>query len=326
VSSPQQSISTEAAYYVWGFGASAPGNTVSPWSVPADIFTRSASSFVGLFVAGLTRRDHEVDGLGRPEELTEARREPRAGAAQVRRVSHDGERHRVAGCIERAGRLSLSRLSDASGVSRSMLCQIELGKSTPTINVGNNQATVTALSALNGTAGAANGIGFVSGEVADENRSAISVLAYQHTGQSCGYWPDSTPATFDKYNIRNGQYWLWSPVHVFAASNAAGTAATDSNTQTYIVGPLTGTVTPPAGVDVFTAEVKAYTVPQCAMHVWRDGDLAPLYSYQPPASCSCRFDQEEKTASALVPPSCTTCSASAPCATGQCVNGYCEVN
>jgi transcriptional regulator with XRE-family HTH domain len=31
--------------------------------------------------------------------------------------------------------LSLSRLSDAAGVSRSMLCQIELGKSTPTVSV-----------------------------------------------------------------------------------------------------------------------------------------------------------------------------------------------
>src|SRR5580700_10908614 len=49
--SSQQSISTEAAYYIWGFGASDANHTVSPWGTVADIFTRSASSFVGLFVS-----------------------------------------------------------------------------------------------------------------------------------------------------------------------------------------------------------------------------------------------------------------------------------
>jgi hypothetical protein len=50
-SSSQQSISTEAAYYAWGFDASDAAHTVTPWATPADIFTRSASSFVGLFVS-----------------------------------------------------------------------------------------------------------------------------------------------------------------------------------------------------------------------------------------------------------------------------------
>src|SRR5580704_15402433 len=48
--SSQQSISTEAAYYVWGFAASDAAHTVAPWSTPANIFTRSTSSFVTLFV------------------------------------------------------------------------------------------------------------------------------------------------------------------------------------------------------------------------------------------------------------------------------------
>jgi hypothetical protein len=264
----QESISTEAAYYIWGFGASDAERTVNPWNTPANIFTRSASSFVTLFV-GL---DTGV---------------PAATVAATHTVEP------------------------------------------------NNQGTVTALSALNGTAGAASGIGAVSGEVADGNRSAISVLAYQHTGQSCGYWPDSTPESFDKENVRSGQYWLWSPVHLFAAVDQTGNP-TDPNTKS-LIGYLTGSVTAPAGVNVFAAELAAYTVPQCAMHVWRDGDLAPLYSFQPPASCSCQFDFAENTAHALVPSTCTTCTTDSDCATNHCRSigtgadaganaGYCEVN
>jgi len=271
-SSNEQSISTEAAYYIWGFGASSSGNTVSPWGTTADIFTRSASSFVGLFVSLDT---------GVP-------------AATVA----------------------------AHGTSEST-----------------NSATVTALSALNGTANAQAGIGFVSGEVADGNRSSIKVLAYQHTGQSCGYWPDSTIDAFDKVNVRSGQYWLWSPVHFYAAVNASN-VITDANTANFI-GLFTGTSTPPAGVDVFEAETGAFTVPSCAMQVWRNGDLAALYSNAPANPCSCKFDFAENNANK--PSTCTTCTQDSDCTTKDCRNigpplgadagadagsnvGYCEVN
>ncbi len=39
--SSQQSISTEAAYYIWGFGASDAAHTVSPWGTSADAFPRA---------------------------------------------------------------------------------------------------------------------------------------------------------------------------------------------------------------------------------------------------------------------------------------------
>ena len=264
----QQSISTEAAYYIWGFGASDAAHTVNPWNTPANIFTRSVSSFVTVFL-GLD--------TGVPAATVAA--------------NHTVE--------------------------------------------SNNQGTVTALNALNGTAGAASGIGAVSGEIADGNRAEISVLAYQHTGQSCGYWPDSTPEAYDKVNVRSGQYWLWSPVHLFAAVDGTGTV-TDANTKN-LIGYLTGSIAAPTGVNVFAAELAAFTVPQCAMHAWRDGDLAPPYSFQPPASCSCEFDFAEKTAAALVPSTCTTCAKDSDCSTNHCREigsnpdagatvGYCAVN
>jgi hypothetical protein len=269
-SSTQQSISTEAAYYIWGFGASDANHTVTPWSVPANIFTRSASSFVALFVS----LDTSV---------------PVATVA-----AH--------GTVE-----------------------------------STNSATVTALNALNGTSGAESGIGFVSGEVADGNRSEIKVLAYQHTGQTCGYWPDSTINAFDKVNVRSGLYWLWSPVHFFAAVGSNG-QITDADTANFI-GLFTGSTTAPTGVDVFAAETAAYTVPSCAMQAWRTGDLVAPYSYAPPTPCSCKFDFA--TNNTNKPATCKTCTQDSDCSTNHCRNigpplqadagsstnvGYCEVN
>jgi len=270
--STQQSISTEAAYYIWGFDAVDAAHTVLPWNVPANIFTRSASSYANLFVA----LDTKV---------------PAATVA-------------LKGTLE-----------------------------------STNGATLTALNALNSTS-PETGIGFISGEVADGNRSQVKTLAYQHTGQSCGYTPDSdSTSAFDKINVRNGQYWLWSPIHIFAEVNSSS-AIIDTATAN-LVGWVTGTVTPPTGLDVFAAELAAYTVPKCAMNAWRDTDLGPLYSYADPASCSCKFDFASNTASALRPTSCTTCTQDSDCSvTHHCRRigppvtgdggglnvGYCEVN
>jgi ABC-type phosphate transport system substrate-binding protein len=285
--STQESISTEAAYYIWGFGGVS--NKVDPWNTPANIFTRSSSSFLTIFV-----------GLD-------------------------------------------------TGLSAARIAQpyAAVGDAAPPPNptqVKTNQLTVSGLAALV-SSNPNSGIGFVSGEVADAERgnNTIKVLAYQHTGQSCGYWPDSNKDALDKINVRTGQYWLWSPVHFFAAVNTeAGTPKVadiaDEPTRN-LIGWFTGDITPPAGIDIFGAEIASGTVPKCAMQAWRDGDLGTPYSYAPPASCSCKFDIA--THSALKPASCQTCSTDSDCTvTHHCRNtaaapgadaganpaGYCEVN
>jgi hypothetical protein len=289
--SSQQSISTEAAYYIWGFGGVG-ANSVAPWNVPANIFTRSASSFLTIFVSLDT-------GL----------------AAS-----------RIAQPYPPVG--------DAAAPAN------------PTV-VKKNQDTVSDLNALNSSA-PESGIGFVSGEVADGARGQIRVLAYQHadlkTGdrQTCGYYPDSTKDAFDKINVRTGQYWLWSPVHFFAAVNPGSDATrvaniTDPTTRS-LIGWFTGDIVPPTGVNVFAAEVGASTVPKCAMQAWRDGDLTAPYSYAPPQSCTCEFDLATKYVNKAA--TCQTCTKDSDCATNHCRNigpplasdagtgnvGYCEVN
>jgi hypothetical protein len=290
--SNEQSISTEAAYYIWGF-AGVGANTVAPWSVPANIFTRSSSSFLTIFV-GLDT------GLS-------------------------------------ASRIALpySPVGDAAAPAN------------PT-QVKTNQLTVQGLNALNSSS-PQSGIGFVSGEVADGARGQVKVLAYQHTDlktgdrQSCGYYPDSTKDAFDKINVRTGQYWLWSPIHFFAAVTAGAdatkvTSITDPNVQK-LVGWFTGDVAPPTGVNIFAAEVNSSTVPKCAMQAWRDDDLAPPYSYPAPQSCTCQFDLATKYVNKAA--SCQTCASDTDCTvTHHCRNigpplnpdagaanvGYCEVN
>ena len=274
-SSNAQSISTEAAFFVYGYDAAAANETVQPWSTPANIFTRSSTSFATLFLGLET---------GIPVSVLQG-----TGARK-----------------------------EASGT-----------------------ALVNAVGAFNGMAGPdQTAIGIASGEGPDQNRSApggatVKVLAYQHTGQTCGYWPDSNFNTFDKVNVRDGQYWLWSPVHFFAAVGA-NNAITNADAAA-LIGAWSETTAPLAGLDVFAADANAFAVPKCAMQVWRDGDLAEPYSYEPAAPCSCKFDFAEGNANK--PSTCKTCTQDSDCSTNHCRNigpplnadagasvGYCEVN
>ncbi len=49
--SSRKSISAEALYYIFGFGAGAAGKSVTPWNNPAHILTRSPTSFLHQFIA-----------------------------------------------------------------------------------------------------------------------------------------------------------------------------------------------------------------------------------------------------------------------------------
>jgi hypothetical protein len=165
-------------------------------------------------------------------------------------------------------------------------------------------------------------IGFVSGEYADAaSASKLKVLPFQATGQSCGWLPNSTSNTFDKINVRNGLYALWSRVHFIAAVDSTGTP-TDANAKAFI-GYFTGS--PPAGIDVDALTAQAGATLDCAMEVQRTTDMGPLEPYAPAAPCGCFF---EANATGVAPTSCTTCTTAASCPVNApvCTKGYCEVN
>jgi hypothetical protein len=163
-------------------------------------------------------------------------------------------------------------------------------------------------------------IGFVSGENADGARNLVRTLAYQHTGQACGYWPDSGPNAYDKINVRTGQYYLWAPTHFYAPVDSHG-AITDPDTAKFI-GYISGAVAPPPELPILDVFIDNGNVPQCAMTVKRTADLGPIASYQPDAPCGCYFENRATGNTSCDP--CKTnhdCSKSSPV----CRRGFCEV-
>jgi hypothetical protein len=160
-------------------------------------------------------------------------------------------------------------------------------------------------------------LGFASSDVADGSRSAVKTLAYQHFGQSTGYWPDSSPTAFDKSNVRSGQYYLWSQTHVLAPVDATGTP-TNPNTQRLVNFILPTTQT----VETLTTVITTGNIPQCAMNAWRDSDLGPIKAFQPDSPCVGIY---EKVATAAT--SHAVCTTSVQCGglTPKCRYGFCEV-
>jgi hypothetical protein len=175
-------------------------------------------------------------------------------------------------------------------------------------------------------------LGILGDEVFDANRNkGVDVLAFEAFGQSAAYYPDSTTTSFDKQNIRDGHYALWSPT-VYLAPVDNGNTPTNPAVK-YLLDLVLGNpgATPPGGlvdggnpIDGLGAVVGVGLTPDCAMQVQRSGDGAPLTPYAPAAPCTCYFLSRIPNGTQL-PPTCVACSASAPCTTGQCFNGFCEV-
>jgi hypothetical protein len=175
-------------------------------------------------------------------------------------------------------------------------------------------------------------LGILGDEIYDANRGkGVNVLAFQAFGQSLAYYPDSTTTSFDKRNIRDGHYTLWSPT-VYLTPVDSGGAPTDPSVK-YITDLVLGNpgASPPGGltdggapIDGLGAVVGVGLTPDCAMQVQRPADGAPLSAYTPPAPCTCYF-LSKVPAAAPLPASCVACSPSSPCAGGACFNGYCEI-
>lgn len=164
-------------------------------------------------------------------------------------------------------------------------------------------------------------IGIMSSGDADKNRSTVRALAFQPSGSSCGYTPDSdSTSSFDKANTRDGHYAISGPVHLYVHAPSGKIANAD--VQKFI-DYLTGATDP--DFDLIQVEAKASVVPDCAMRVSRTEDGGALASYMPALSCECKFVAE---ATGTAPSSCTTCSTDDDCkgtGTPKCHYGYCEV-
>ncbi|MES1205001.1 MAG: hypothetical protein ABUS79_03610 [Pseudomonadota bacterium] len=243
-SSPERSISAEAAYYVYGFGAN---SGVNPWTDEAWIFRRDDQS---------------------------------------------GTQRMIAAAIG----VSPARWKGAVTASSSdMLTKVTV--------VGTGAQT----------------IGILSADIAQENRAVLNILAYRHFGQSCAYFPDKDASSNEKINVRDGHYAIWGPLHLLTRLSAIGYPA--SAAAGNVIGYMTGTKTPPPGLDPIALEAQLHMIPRCAMRVTRIQELGPLASFAPAGACGCYYDKLANGVS-----TCRTCVSSNDCLSTApiCNYGYCE--
>jgi hypothetical protein len=244
--STQTSISAEAVYFIYGFGAAA--GEVSPWTVDTELYSRNATSAALIAVAL------------------------------------------------------------AAGLPPGSV------KGTDVMTNGNM------ITAVSGSLDPEAALGYVSTEVADLNRDVVHTLAFQAEDQTCAYWPDSSATAFDKRNVRDGHYFMWSPYRFYAPVDGGGQIENELTRR--VVGYFDGSEALPEGLPLLDLEIDNGNIPQCAMEVWRDEEIGPLYSQQPEEPCGCYYEFRATGAT-----ECGTCEADPDCPTEAptCRYGYCEV-
>jgi ABC-type phosphate transport system substrate-binding protein len=187
------------------------------------------------------------------------------------------------------------------------------------VDRGGSGAVATGLQAVD-PAKADQAIGILSTDVVDPLRGKLKYLAFQESGQSCGYYPDSSSATKDKLSIRDGHYPVWGPVHMFtqvtaSLPNAAAQSIVARFGQTALDQTLLNKI------------IDVGLVPQCAMTVARDSELGPIHEQAPDFECGCYMDSRVIGATA---PGCVSCNSGADCSgvpgKPQCNYGYCEAS
>jgi hypothetical protein len=164
-------------------------------------------------------------------------------------------------------------------------------------------------------------IGFLAADNYDKNRNAatgsVDALAFRSFHQNKAYYADSSATAFDKKNVRNGHYTVWSPEHFFVKVDATG-AVTDAKAKAFIDAVNASTT------DAISALSTARVIPQCAMTVTKPTDGGLLSPYKPADPCGCFF--ESIATGVAAPPGCTACTDNTPCtALGKtCHHNFCE--
>lgn len=184
------------------------------------------------------------------------------------------------------------------------------------------------VAALAGSTDPSAAIGMVGIEVYDPLRAQLQALAFQAYHQYDAYFPDSTSTSFDKQNLRDGHYTVWSPAVWMDFTDGVPTVNYPQGTPLsqyarYVIDlidnqdtSLTGL--PPPTFDPLVIVAQVSLVPDCAMRVQRAFEGGPLSLYTPPTSCTCKFLATVDVST------CATCDASTACASGVCRDGYCE--
>jgi hypothetical protein len=174
-------------------------------------------------------------------------------------------------------------------------------------------------------------IGILGSEVYDADRGGgTKTLAFRAYQQRHAYYPDSTATSFDKQNLRDGHYTLWSPTEYITPVDSTGAPVNPAVAylEDLVLG-VQGGAPPDASAPIngLADVINVGLTPDCAMHVTRSSDGGPLSLYTPAAPCNCYFSSQVPGAvQGATPAGCVACSTDAACAPGKCRYGFCEAN
>jgi hypothetical protein len=162
-------------------------------------------------------------------------------------------------------------------------------------------------------------IGILGAEVYDANRGMVKSLAYRAYHQWFAYYPDSTPTSTDKQNVRDGHYTMWAPTVWMTQVNGG---VPTSSTAKYVIDLITtqdnSETTEFKPLDVV---ISKGLIPSCAMKVTRSMEGGDLSLAMPDKPCGCYYQSKVPGGSSA---GCTTCQDDSACGGGKCRLGFCE--
>jgi len=180
------------------------------------------------------------------------------------------------------------------------------------VNLSQDLASMLASSAAPESA-----IGILGSEVYDGYRSTLKALAFRAYKQHHAYYPDSTATSFDKRNVRDGHYHMWSYTHWLLHVDAQGrpVKALARRVVDLIAG---NAVQPPPAFEPLAPPVHVGLIPQCAMKVQRATEGGDFSLFTPAEPCGCYFEDRVQGTQ------CKKCVDSSVCGSGFCRHGFCE--
>ncbi len=245
----------------------------------------SAKKAVVVDLSATASPSSRADHLVEPHRLQRRRARPTISAAAVYFVYGFGA------ALGQVAPWTVDAELYSRNATSAALIAIALGAGIPPtkfkgIDVGTNQAMISSVGqSLNPEAA----LGFVSTEVADLNRNTVHTLAYQAHDQSLRLLarlrprPRSTSATSATVTTTCG-------ARTTSTSRSTATARSTNPETRRLIGFFTGAEPLPDGLPLLDIIIDNGTIPQCAMQVWRDEEIGPLYSFQPDAPCGCYFE------------------------------------
>lgn len=213
------------------------------------------------------------------------------------------------------------RFTRGATASTTLTMSANIGLTAAKMLVGAATPSTTSLIVLNSVATATDvqaAIGALGGDLYDQNRAQVKMLAFRAFNQKYAYFPDATATSFNKQNVRDGHYLPWSPTpYLFEQAGVTGVPldAKVARAVNLIFGKAIET-----DVNGLKSAIDSGLVPQCAMKVKRGFDGGDLSLFAPPEPCGCFFDKSVPQGTTA----CTACTNDGPCGGGKCRFGYCE--